>query len=67
VEFRVDASGERLHIDVRDLGSTNGMLVDGHRVQRTAVQDGSRVKIGGTTITVRVTEDESEDREYGDV
>jgi hypothetical protein len=38
------------------------MLVDGHRVQRTAVQDGSRVKIGSTTITVRVTEDRLDDR-----
>ena len=41
-----------------DLGSTNGMLVDGHRIQRTSVHDGSRVKIGATTITVRVTEEQ---------
>jgi hypothetical protein len=67
IEFLVFTRDDDLDIEVGDLGSTNGMLVDGHRVQRTAVQDGSRVKIGGTTITVRVTEDESEGREYGDV
>ena len=44
-------------IEVGDLGSTNGMLVDGHRIQRTAVHDGSRVKIGATTITVRVVDE----------
>jgi hypothetical protein len=64
IEFRLfDQGGGDLEIEVGDLGSTNGMLVDGHRIQRAQVQDGSRVKIGNTTITVRVTED----LEYGDV
>jgi hypothetical protein len=58
IEFLVSDRGSGLDIEVGDLGSTNGMLVDGHRIQRTAVHDGSRVKIGGTTITVRVTDDE---------
>ena len=35
-------------------GSTNGMLVDGHRVTSTSVRDGSEVKIGNTTLTVRI-------------
>jgi pSer/pThr/pTyr-binding forkhead associated (FHA) protein len=67
VEFTVHGDAE---VEVVDLGSTNGMLVDGHRIQRTAVQDGSRVKIGNTTITVRVTEEPVPDEglgEYGDV
>jgi pSer/pThr/pTyr-binding forkhead associated (FHA) protein len=42
---------------VNDLGSTNGMLVDGHRITRTAVRDGTTVKIGNTTMTVRVVEE----------
>ena len=50
---------------VREL-NRHGMLVDGHRIQRTAVHDGSRVKIGATTITVRVTE-EPLSEEWGDV
>jgi hypothetical protein len=44
-------------IEVRDLGSTNGMLVDGHRITQTAVHDGTQVKIGNTTMTVRVIEE----------
>jgi hypothetical protein len=44
-------------LEVRDLGSTNGMLVDGRRSTHTRVQDGTTVKIGNTTMTVRVEED----------
>ena len=45
-------------IEVHDLGSTNGMLVDGHRITRAAVRDGSEVRIGNTTMTVRVIEED---------
>jgi hypothetical protein len=65
IEFLVFSRGGEVDIEVGDLGSTNGMLVDGHRIQRTAVHDGSRVKIGATTITVRVTEDDVEERYPG--
>ncbi|HEU4811485.1 MAG TPA: DUF3662 and FHA domain-containing protein [Nocardioides sp.] len=47
-------------IEVRDLGSTNGMLVDGHRITHTAVRDGTRVKIGNTTMTVRVVQEDAD-------
>jgi hypothetical protein len=60
IEFLVFNREGGTDIEVGDLGSTNGMLVDGHRIQRTAVHDGSRVKIGGTTITVRVVEEDDE-------
>ena len=58
VEFIVNegVSGD-VRISVQDLGSTNGMLVDGHRIASTALQDGSEVRIGQTTMTVRVEED----------
>ncbi|MCW2845052.1 MAG: Forkhead-associated protein [Nocardioides sp.] len=52
------AGPDDLDIEVRDLGSTNGMLVDGHRVTQTGVRDGTRVKIGNTTMTVRVIEED---------
>ena len=55
VEFTV-LPGDELAIEVHDLGSTNGMLVDGHRISRTRLRDGSQVKIGNTTMTVRVVE-----------
>ena len=56
VEFVVPP-GDAAGLEVRDLGSTNGMLVDGHRSTHTRVQDGTTVKIGNTTMTVRVVEE----------
>jgi pSer/pThr/pTyr-binding forkhead associated (FHA) protein len=38
---------------VVDLGSTNGMLVNGHKVQQATLDDGGQIKIGNTTMTVR--------------
>lgn len=57
IEFTV-VPGAELRIEVRDLGSTNGMLVDGHRITKTGVRDGTQVKIGNTTMTVRVIEED---------
>ncbi len=59
IEFVVPP-GEGVDIEVRDLGSTNGMLVDGHRMTHTGVHDGTRVKIGNTTMTVRVVEEDTD-------
>ena len=53
-----DGSGGPLRLQVRDLGSTNGMRVDGHKVTSVAVRDGSTVVIGKTTITIVVTEED---------
>jgi len=61
IEFGVQATGRdgtELAIEVRDLGSTNGMLVDGHKVSRAALHDGSQVRIGNTTMTVRFLSDD---------
>jgi hypothetical protein len=61
VEFEVSLGGaahDQLILSVRDLGSTNGMLVDGHRIAHTGVRDGTTVKIGNTTMTVKVIEEE---------
>ncbi|MBA2463543.1 MAG: DUF3662 domain-containing protein [Nocardioidaceae bacterium] len=43
-------------VSVVDLGSTNGMLVDGHKVAQATLGDGSTVKIGNTTMTIRYLE-----------
>jgi hypothetical protein len=65
VEFDVssDPRGGKddLRIEVRDLGSTNGMLIDGHKVTKAGVRDGSHVRIGNTTMTVRILEEDEED------
>lgn len=39
-------------ITIEDLGSTNGLIVDGARVQKTALRDGSRIEIGNTRMLV---------------
>ena len=53
-EIRVQAGGDGApDVSVIDLGSTNGMLVNGHRVQHAALEDGGSVRIGNTTLTVR--------------
>jgi hypothetical protein len=54
IAFEVSGTGENLRLRVSDLGSTNGMLVDGHRISTTGLRDGSQVKIGNTTLTVRI-------------
>lgn len=53
-EIRVMPGGVVPAVSAIDLGSTNGMLVNGQRVQQASLGDGSTVKVGNTTMTVRV-------------
>jgi pSer/pThr/pTyr-binding forkhead associated (FHA) protein len=54
-----DTSVSRLHcaivlgsdVLVRDLGSTNGTVVDGTRASEALLRDGSIIKIGNITLT----------------
>jgi hypothetical protein len=50
VEFRVteDASGPR--VTVHDLGSTNGVLVNGRRVEDATLTDGAEIRIGNSVL-----------------
>ena len=48
IQFKVE--GQRL--SVHDLGSTNGMLVDGNKAQQATLYNGSSIRIGNTTTTV---------------
>lgn len=41
---------------VLDLGSTNGIVVDGQHTQRATLRDGSRIVVGSTTIVYRQVE-----------
>ena len=50
-----------LQIEVHDMGSTNGITVDGQKVSRPALRDGSRVQIGHTSLVVRLLEEEVAD------
>jgi hypothetical protein len=53
-EIRVSSGGGGApQVSAVDLGSTNGMLVNGERVQEASLDDGATVKIGNTTLQVR--------------
>jgi hypothetical protein len=52
-EIRVHANDSGTQVSVVDLGSTNGMLVNGSKVQQATLDDGGTIKIGNTTMTVR--------------
>ncbi|MDT0445932.1 MULTISPECIES: DUF3662 and FHA domain-containing protein [unclassified Streptomyces] len=41
---------------VRDLGSTNGIVVDGQHTKRATLRDGSRIVVGSTTVIYRQAE-----------
>ncbi len=50
-EIRVGQDGYG-SIDIVDLGSTNGITVDGHKVRSAVLGDGSRIEIGSTRMLV---------------
>jgi hypothetical protein len=52
-EIRVMPGERGPQASVIDLGSTNGLVVNGSKVQQAALRDGTRITIGNTTMTVR--------------
>lgn len=58
-EIRVVGGGVRPAVSMVDLGSTNGTLVNGRRVDQAALEDGATVRVGRTDLTIRFSgEDE---------
>ncbi|MCW2758185.1 MAG: fhaA [Nocardioidaceae bacterium] len=53
-EIRVDAYGDPPRISVHDLGSTNGISVNGKKVESAVLADGAQIHIGTTTMTVNL-------------
>jgi hypothetical protein len=51
-EIRVRGDGPEQSIDIVDLGSTNGIVVNGQKVRQSAVVDGTRIEIGSTRMLV---------------
>jgi pSer/pThr/pTyr-binding forkhead associated (FHA) protein len=51
-QVRVSPRGSALDLEIVDLGSTNGIVVDGRRVQRAPIGEGSRIEIGNTRMLV---------------
>ena len=60
VEFRIQLGrdGGILSLTAHDLGSTNGMIVNGTRVREAALAAGSTIRIGNTTMTVVLVDEE---------
>lgn len=42
-------------VTVADLGSTNGVILDGQPVDSSQVRDGSEIRLGNTVIVIRIT------------
>lgn len=49
----VDGPADEPRITIDDLGSTNGILVDGHRVHTASLAEGTRIEMGNTRMLVR--------------
>jgi hypothetical protein len=57
IEIRVEEASEldgEPRISVHDLGSTNGMSVNGKRVEKATLADGATIRIGNTTMSLRL-------------
>ena len=57
IEIRVDEPQDlngAPRITVHDLGSTNGMLVNGKRVEKATLADGATIRIGNTTMSLHL-------------
>lgn len=51
-QLRVGSRGGALELEIIDLGSTNGIVVNGRRVQRAPIGEGSRIELGSTRMLV---------------
>jgi hypothetical protein len=51
-EIRVEGAGASMRLNIVDLGSTNGILVNGHKVREATLQEGSRIEMGSTRMLV---------------
>lgn len=51
-EIRVVADGDNQTIEIADLGSTNGITVNGQKVQHATLSAGTRIEIGTTRMLV---------------
>jgi hypothetical protein len=53
IEIRVLEGADGPRVSVHDLGSTNGMLVNGKKVEQASLVDGATIRIGNTTMTLK--------------
>ena len=51
-QIRVRGIGPHAQIDIVDLGSTNGITVNGEKVRQAVLEEGTRIEIGSTRMLV---------------
>lgn len=61
-QIRVIARGDTLDMDIIDLGSTNGVVLNGRRVQQAPVGEGSRIELGNTRLLVHTPAEPTAER-----
>ena len=54
-QIGVENNGGDTNVTVTDLGSTNGVVLNGHKVDSAAVPDGSEIRMGNTVMVIRIT------------
>jgi hypothetical protein len=55
-QIKIHQSGAETTVTIVDLDSTNGVVLNGHRVATAVVADGSEIRLGNTVIIIRMTE-----------
>lgn len=55
-QIKIHQNGSETTVTVVDLNSTNGVVLNGHRVSTAVVTDGSEIRLGNTVIIIRLTE-----------
>lgn len=55
-QIKIHQSGAETTVSITDLDSTNGVVLNGHRVATAVVADGSEIRLGNTVIVIRMSE-----------
>lgn len=55
-QIKIHQSGAETTVSITDLDSTNGVVLNGHRVSTAVVANGSEIRLGNTVIVIRMSE-----------
>lgn len=55
-QIKVHQNGPTTTVTIVDLDSTNGVVLNGHKISTGVVTDGSEIRLGNTVVVIRVSE-----------
>jgi hypothetical protein len=55
-QISITPTGDDTRVTITDLNSTNGVVMNGHRVSSAQVVDGAEIRLGNTIIVIRMSE-----------